>query len=809
MSTPRHHHPSHKGSRAFAGLVPFILAGASTGTAPADTHIVDITGKGDFRHVQDAIDASSPGDLVLVRPGAYRPKWFDAAVATVPTDLSGLTIRSTHGAASTILQAARSSPPPSNRRGAMSSSRGVVWKAPGGRLEGFTIENGSATNGAGLYATCLDLSVEACTFRFNRASRYGGAAYLNASRTERSLRPRITECRFEANDAGTDGGSVYANGGLQLDGCEFMDSRAENRGGGVFVQNDRFGSELSDVWAGGCSARLGGFLAARGSVLSMRGGDAVLNAASQGGAMYVDGESRLEIEDWFFESNEASHFGGAISLEFASADLDGVGFRENRSDIGGAMDAWNASIRSLECDWHSNRADTEGGAVALDLSEMDGRRDRFDDNDSDAGGAIWSDRARLALTHAAFTGNAATYMGGALSLKRSTASVEESRFEGNGSENGGAFHLAGTDVHCMNTDFENHDAVVGGAIHGDDNVAGRLRLSDCTFDSNEAWGNGGAISSVNNVEAVGCRFTSNVTEVAGGHVRLVGDGSGSSFLECVFEDGTLSHASYTASAGGALYAVGLRGDLVFSECTAVQNDSGTQGGAFRIEASGGGRLAIEGCDFRLNRDVADAGGFFGGEGGQLHVSGNRLTVTDSVLEGRSQLGGAIYGLVHIDRSTVLGLASGAAGAAYLVGRCDVRDSVLSGGTDGAIAAVVGGDLRNTTVVGRRAENFLGSPGYDPAGRISSAGIDSAIDCWFGFPPPDVVFIRGVDSGNVKDGRSCILDFDHDGDIDAADLGRVSAKVGSTGWGQREDLDRDGDVDADDVDIIRASVGTSC
>ena len=82
------------------------------------------------RHIQDAIDVARSGDVILVRPGSYRPKGAAAAVATIPVHLTDLTIQSTSGPASTTIGATRSLWRP--------FSRGVRWNGEVRNANGFS-----------------------------------------------------------------------------------------------------------------------------------------------------------------------------------------------------------------------------------------------------------------------------------------------------------------------------------------------------------------------------------------------------------------------------------------------------------------------------------------------------------------------------------------------------------------------------------------------------------------------------------------------------------------------------------------------
>lgn len=129
----------------------------------------------------------------------------------------------------------------------------------GTRIEGFTIMNGSADNGAGIHcASDSSPTISRCIFTDNVAEELGGAIYASESS------PTITDCAFQNNSAGSSGGALYfsdseslvtrgtlrgnsaPSGGavylrtgsaVTLRNCEFTANSAEGSGGGIFVQS--------------------------------------------------------------------------------------------------------------------------------------------------------------------------------------------------------------------------------------------------------------------------------------------------------------------------------------------------------------------------------------------------------------------------------------------------------------------------------------------------------------------------------------------------------------------------------------------
>src|SRR5262245_19661841 len=118
-------------SRLVAGVVA--LAGFESQVSAGDLRV-----PADFATIQAAIDAAQGGDRVLVSPGTY----FENL------DFKGkaITVTSTDGACVTTVDG-------------LSKDSVVKFKSGEGAssvLSGFTIENGQAVNGGGIY--CLDSS---------------------------------------------------------------------------------------------------------------------------------------------------------------------------------------------------------------------------------------------------------------------------------------------------------------------------------------------------------------------------------------------------------------------------------------------------------------------------------------------------------------------------------------------------------------------------------------------------------------------------------------------------------------------------
>lgn len=181
---------------ARGGIALAVILGASTSLAQTTYH-VDVTnwpGPGigtpaePFFSIQTAIDATTPGDTVLVAPGIY--------VENISLFGKNITLRSSDGAEVTTIRG--------NRR-----SRVVVLGNDGASttiLDGFTITNGSG------------------------GIRVGGGSTL------------ITNCRIVGNGGKADGGGMHINNGANatITHCVFHQNVAHderNKGGGIFIRD--------------------------------------------------------------------------------------------------------------------------------------------------------------------------------------------------------------------------------------------------------------------------------------------------------------------------------------------------------------------------------------------------------------------------------------------------------------------------------------------------------------------------------------------------------------------------------------------
>jgi len=136
-----------------------------TSTALATTWTVDDDGKADFDNIQDAVDAASDGDEIIVAPGTY------TSTADEVVDMRGkeIWLHSSEGAEVTIIDGEET------RRGILCEN----GETSNTIIEGFTITNGYTSDyGGGMYNEGSSPTLTNCIFDSNTTNDdYGGGVY--------------------------------------------------------------------------------------------------------------------------------------------------------------------------------------------------------------------------------------------------------------------------------------------------------------------------------------------------------------------------------------------------------------------------------------------------------------------------------------------------------------------------------------------------------------------------------------------------------------------------------------------------------
>jgi PKD repeat protein len=329
-------------------------------------------------NLQDAVDAVLPGSLVLVSNGTYTTggRVVNGTITNRVAVTTPLILSSVNGPQVTTIKGYQ----------ALGATNGIgatrcVYLASGASLSGFTLMNGAADSGAGVWCESPTAVVSNCTLTANSAQGSGGGATggtlinctlvgnLAAIDGGGAYGGALNNCTLTGNSSGGSGGA--ASGGT-LNDCTLAGNSAAYDGGGAnnsVLNNCALTGNSSGDSGGGASGStltnciLSGNLAARGGAAS----GAILiysilsaNSASDSGG----GASGGACFNCTFENNTATNFGGGAD----SGILNNCVLTANSAARGGGVSESTLN----NCTLTGNSALVGGGAAGVDRSRWGG-----------------------------------------------------------------------------------------------------------------------------------------------------------------------------------------------------------------------------------------------------------------------------------------------------------------------------------------------------------------------------------------------------------------------------------------------------
>jgi hypothetical protein len=227
-------------------LIPVaVVSIASILTASATTHYVDLNSTNPVppysawgtaaTNIQDAVDASTDGDLVLVTNGVYQTgsRLDGNSISNRVAVTNLITLQSVNGPSSTIIEGG--------------NSVRCVYLTGGAVLSGFTVTNGvSSGDGGGVWCESYGAVVSNCFLTCNTAAGGGGGAFectiYNSTLFRNSAQDggggayycTLYNCSVAYNiTSGIGGGAVVSD----MNNCTVTGNSAGNFGGGTFNGN--------------------------------------------------------------------------------------------------------------------------------------------------------------------------------------------------------------------------------------------------------------------------------------------------------------------------------------------------------------------------------------------------------------------------------------------------------------------------------------------------------------------------------------------------------------------------------------------
>lgn len=417
-------------------------------------------------NLQNAINASAPGDEVWVGAGEYKP----TSPITDPLNLGGalvnrystFTMKSgvkVYGSFPATGNPGMDDRDFSNHETILSGDIGVVNDSTdncfhvvffpninSAVLDGFVIKHGNAdANGSNGSATSYIPSLMT-----NINNYYGGAVYL----TDGSLNT-IANCAILYNTATYNGGAVFISSGNHIfDNNLFEQNLGGGYGGAIYntlgnhsFNGNTFVNNRVKLQSGGAFPMpTPAYYANGGAIASVNGSSNFTNNVfldniasvtlgttnSQGGAVYIDNGNNT-LSNNLFSGNRSLYLPSGVQVS-----------------SGGALCIISGSSTVKDNGFENNITHGSGGAISILLGNHTVYRNLFSGNESVGnGGAILFSSTQADIFNNLFIDNAST------------------------SGNGGALHSSfnnGTNLYVNNTFYGNSAGTSGGAVYLDNRV---------------------------------------------------------------------------------------------------------------------------------------------------------------------------------------------------------------------------------------------------------------------------------------------------------------------------------------------------
>lgn len=443
----------------------------------------------DYPSIQEAINAASDGDVVLIADGVY------SGVGNQDISYQGkaITVESVNGPEQCIINCLGTATEP---------HRGFIFENDEPTLailKGLTIKGGHATTGGSILTT-------------------GDAS------------PHIINCHLIENAAEESGGGAFIEGNTILENCTITDNQASEYGGGVYCSTDTkvintlLAKNVATLSGGGIycidQASVSGSIIENNHSLSKW---APFSFDNGGGGAFLRGSS--SVKNCTIKGNTAQGYGGGVMLSGESI-IESCTVTTNQSDEQGG---------GIYCSYHSHVMDTSvsgntatdkgGGIQCTDHAEVSGSIivsnhcesscEDIGDESCGGGGVSLSDDS--ILRQSTIQQNTANHTGGGVHIGGNgnnclvyQCSILDNRVLGKESEGGGISVFGGTIVESIISG--NQAKEFGGGI-----ACYNGHLSFCEISDNRCeTGGGGGVYSVWKSEIHNCLITGNISDHCAG-----------------------------------------------------------------------------------------------------------------------------------------------------------------------------------------------------------------------------------------------------------------------------------------------------
>ena len=749
------------------------------------------------------------------------------------------------------------------------NSGGGVRNAELLEIRNSTISGSFAANGGGA-SNVDDGEFTANNVNFvNNMAYYGGGGFRNFAYGS----ARITAGEVRGNTAGTTNASTYSSfgGGLLNTGTMTVNttSIADNTVGHTNLATyGAFGGGISNTGGGTATIQNSTITGNRGE---LGGGLHAGNGMTYVTATNVEGANMANRGGGVLVSGSLEFLGGSIRSNASLAEVVGAG---GATPLGGGLSAGANTTTLLDgTELSGNTTTGRGGAIyaatygTADASTLTVRNATIVGNTADdLGGGINAGSAiAVNVEGTRFESNFANNRGGAVYVSTfgvadfpATIQVDDSQFFGNTAAGPTGTPDAGALLLGTNTDATIRSSVIsgntsldrGGAIYAtnfgnaDTGIDGTLNIVDTTFENNSGRLGGAVLSGTNMTTTVdNVRFLTNAALEQGGGLYL------STFqtlpLTTRFHDAVITNSTFQGNQAEASSGGGLR----FSRTSSVDVLTSSFSGNTSSGGDGGGIRATNSLSLRIDSStLSDNHAYV--DGGALSASNvYATTVQNTTISGNraDNDGGGIwasfdayYGRTFdLNFSTITGNRSdddmngygfGGGGLLTTLGYANIRNSIISGNSDGfgnpadfvdqatanvaytliedpaghAVADGVNGNIVGVSAqLGPLANNggstlthlpMAGSPAINAADPAASLMVDQR-----GFSRPGANTSR--DMGAVEtDGVSPTLnlDFNNDNMYNCGDMDLLEAAIDGGTYNAAFDVNMDMVLNSQDV-----------
>ncbi len=536
---------------------------------------------GEFASIQDAIDASSNGDVINIASGIYNEHSLNPGGKAIT--IQG-TLNSDGTLATTI---------DAQQGGTVFVFNSI--ETSGTVIKDLVITGGTGTEpsgyprGGGIYCTNSSPTITNCTIKGNgnMDTHGGGGIYCGYSSN-----PTISNCTISDNTADQYGGGIecYYYSSPTISGCTIWDNTA-GAGGGIYCYND------SNPTISGCKIKV--------------------NTADYGGGIYIFiSEPSLSgtdvcgnVPDQMYSDDGWHDNGGNTISQTCSLNVPG-----EYETIQKAIDASdNGDVINIAAGTYNEHNLNPGGKAITIQGTLDEDEMLATTIDAQQGGSVFmfvsgEDSKTLIqdLIITGGTGEAPTVplitFGGGIYCKDSSPTISGCMVADNLATAGAGIYTNNSSAAITNCTIANNTSA-DGAGAGVQCVSGSANLTNCIISGNTAGNKGGGISLENGEPIVsGCTISGNTAGNQAGGIFC--QQSAATIENCTITDNAATETSSPSTGGGMVI---LLCDPVITGCTISSNTASEGGGVYCAPLAN--PLFTE-CFIFDNRATISGGGLF-------------------------------------------------------------------------------------------------------------------------------------------------------------------------------------------------------